>query len=512
MEHKKKIWLKGILAVALFVIVFITYLNPVFAEINTEYFSTTGATQEDVNSAAKNNTLLSPIGGFVYAIGNIVEWLLSSLSSAATGMNTMPWADMILYNSVAMLDVNFLNPNTNSLIYGMQGIIQKVYFTIFSLAISFFGIAVVIMAIKLAVSSIAEEKAKYKSAITSWLMAVVLLFTMHYFMAFVFYLNESVVNLASKIATDAVKDNPIQIGNETMESLMNLIIKNAEDTDEDTAREKGKLTYEQACLFINRTFPVTCTIEEKTDPEVKRELKIDKSSSERFYDAKMNAILKMIFNNPDSNFSKWIYNSESFNTEEEKGNMTMWMIINFEKSIYRNYDLLDGINEAYNKYLEEESDKNKEEYINKISEAIGNFGDFKMSNFDRYWNDWMKDEERRKKKLRTETSFFDFSVSYLNYMNMYYNSDQISDSDNEYSNYSESTSSLIASYFKSQAWDINKNTLQTTDANVTFCFLYTIFVIQSLLYFFAYIKRLFYIIVLALMAPVVVVYDFVSKI
>ncbi len=512
MEHKKKIWLKGILAVALFVMVFITYLNPVFAEINTEYFSTTGATQEDVNSAAKNNTLLSPIGGFVYVIGNIIEWLLSSLSSAATGMNTMPWADMILYNSVAMLDVNFLNPNTNSLIYGMQGIIQKVYFTIFSLAISFFGIAVVIMAIKLAVSSIAEEKAKYKSAITSWLMAVVLLFTIHYFMAFVFYLNESVVNLASKIATDAVKDNPIEIGNESMDDFMNLIKASALYVNNLNAGqlEQKYMTMDEACKYINMFFPVNCTIKVKNKKHV---LEIDKSGPTAAYDAKMNSIIRQVFNNASSNFSKWIYNTDSvLKDDATKGRENVKAIISLSEAIKDSEGLIDGINEAYNKYLEENSKESKENYIKKMAKAISKFNYFKSLNgWDQAFNNWIEEEKRTQNKLRDETSFFDFSVSYLNYLNMYYNNEN-NDFENKDANYSESTSSLIASYFKLQAWGVNKDTLQTTDANVTFCFLYTIFVIQSLLYFFAYIKRFFYIIVLALMAPVVVVYDFVSKI
>lgn len=212
MEHKKKIWLKGILAVALFVMVFITYLSPVFAAINNSYNSDTGVTQANLKKSIENdNPLVAPIASFVYFIGSVVEWLLGSMTGMVTGMNTMPWADMILYNAVPMLDVNFLNPDPNSMIDHLNGVIRKIYFTIFSLALSFFGIAVIVMAIKLAISSIAEEKAKYKSAITNWLMAVVLLFTMHYFMAFIFYLNESIVEMASNITTTVLAEKNFSV-------------------------------------------------------------------------------------------------------------------------------------------------------------------------------------------------------------------------------------------------------------------------------------------------------------
>ena len=47
--------------------------------------------------------------------------------------------------------------------------------------------------------------------------------------------------------------------------------------------------------------------------------------------------------------------------------------------------------------------------------------------------------------------------------------------------------------------------------SVSGALLYAIFVAQSILYFFSYIKRFFYIIVLAIMAPVIVLFDFLGK-
>lgn len=505
MEHKKKIWLKGILTVALFVMVFITYLSPVFAEINTEYFSTTGATQEDVDAAAKDNTLLSPIGGFVYIIGNIIEWLLSSLSSAATGMNTMPWADMILYNSVAMLDVNFINPNENSLINGMQGIIQKTYFTIFSLAISFFGIAVVIMAIKLAVSSIAEEKAKYKSAITSWLMAVILLFTMHYFMAFVFYLNESVVKLASDIAVNSVSSAELYLESEGMEGLRNIMLYFVK---EEKAIE-WKFGTQNPGDLAEIIFPITVSRRSNGDVE------FEEKATEK-YDPGANAAMSKMFSMAGSNFAKWIYNTNNPNfwvSAKDNGYQNVAVIISLYMSFKVYWESYPKIRDAHNAYLNDSSKSNKDAYISQVAIAISRI-DFKMTQWDAWFNSWSGNIDRLEKKLNDEDSFFQFSEEYLNYLAIYYNSKsgQNNNTDNENNIYSKSTASLIATYFKSQAWGVNEESLQTTDANVTFCFLYTIFVIQSLLYFFAYIKRFFYIIVLALMAPIVVVYDFVSKI
>ena len=78
--------------------------------------------------------------------------------------------------------------------------------------------------------------------------------------------------------------------------------------------------------------------------------------------------------------------------------------------------------------------------------------------------------------------------------------------------------SSMGQYFKDAAWSYetdddgnikgwyaNKLTLQGA-------ILYAIFVVQSIMFFFAYIKRFFYVVILALLAPVIVIYDFLGKV
>ena len=55
------------------------------------------------------------------------------------------------------------------------------------------------MAIKMAISTIASEKARYKESIVTLLTTLVLLFGTHYLLSFTFYLNEKMVEIASTI-------------------------------------------------------------------------------------------------------------------------------------------------------------------------------------------------------------------------------------------------------------------------------------------------------------------------
>ena len=45
----------------------------------------------------------------------------------------------------------------------------------------------------------------------------------------------------------------------------------------------------------------------------------------------------------------------------------------------------------------------------------------------------------------------------------------------------------------------------------TSALLYAIFIVQSLMFFWSYLKRFFYVLILALISPFVVVYDFLKK-
>lgn len=91
-----------------------------------------------------------------------------------------------------------------SIVYYLKGTLQGIYSSLFSLAELFFGIAVLLMGVKLAISAIAAEKAKYKDALVRWAIGLLLLFGMQFFISFVFYLNEQLVQVASQISSDAL--------------------------------------------------------------------------------------------------------------------------------------------------------------------------------------------------------------------------------------------------------------------------------------------------------------------
>ena len=373
------------------------------------------------------------------------------------------------------------------------------------------------MAIKLAISSIAEEKAKYKSAITNWLIAIILLFTIHYFMSFVFYLNESVVKMASDICVDLVSKNMEELAelqrSEVLDSYINSLV---------NGYNAGKLND-----YENSIRPMILAIGKGTltDTEDKK-LEYDPSNIREGlngYREEEAETIKALFGNQNSEFNKWLYNRDNsflFYTQNagEVTSAVFEAIFYFNEEVYyisdtKNYEECKKIVDAYKAYKKISSKGRKDAFIDALAPRFAIIAEHRVHNT---WDDWggavEKSADDVKDKAKKDSSYFAKMEDFMYYVMLVQEYDANKGNDKEIKNINNSPVSLIASYFKNSAFNLRDNTIISSDANITFCFLYTIFVFQSLLYFFAYVKRFFYIIILSIMAPIVIVYNFVSKI
>lgn len=69
----------------------------------------------------------------------------------------------------------------------------------------------------------------------------------------------------------------------------------------------------------------------------------------------------------------------------------------------------------------------------------------------------------------------------------------------------------LATYFKETAFEVSETGWKANKAVVQNAIMYVLLVAYSVVFFISYTKRLFYVIVLILMAPIVVVFDFFLK-
>lgn len=193
----KKIKILSIFLVAIFVMFIAS--NNVYAEINAE------ATPETIGDALatglKEGVVNASFAGLATLLSLLAQVLFLLLDLVfgvgLSGTAAYPFPDKVIFNQIAILDPNFTAPNSESITYAIKDIINSTFLSLQSIAISVFAIAAMIMGIKLALTTIASEKAKYKQAISKWLIGVIILFMLKYIIAGIFYLNEEIVKAVS---------------------------------------------------------------------------------------------------------------------------------------------------------------------------------------------------------------------------------------------------------------------------------------------------------------------------
>lgn len=202
-KSKKKY---NILVVSLFLICFFAMpLVNVNAETNKTYGEQVTVTDSiAADEESDTGTIVGLFSAFFLFLGKAVETVVSWLFGLLSGSATFPWSDKIIFNTIPILDINFINPAEGSLfdIGNIGGVVRNIYFTGLAIAASFLGIVVGVMSIRMAITTIAAQKARYKESIVALLTTLVLLFGMHFILSALFYVNEKMVEVASTIVSN----------------------------------------------------------------------------------------------------------------------------------------------------------------------------------------------------------------------------------------------------------------------------------------------------------------------
>lgn len=213
--------IKRVIAMILVLTLLITNFGgySVNAEINKKYGDSETAPTIDTSESSDNNSLLGLLATCIITIARLVEGVVTSMVRFLTQDSnaTFPWVDLIIFNTIPILDINIINPASGSLLDISEGktigpVIRNIYFTGLSIAIGFLGIVVGVMVIRMALSTIAATKARYKESIVTLLTTLVLLFGAHFMLSFMFYMNEKMVEVASDIVQDIAGSQKFNVG------------------------------------------------------------------------------------------------------------------------------------------------------------------------------------------------------------------------------------------------------------------------------------------------------------
>lgn len=205
LKHKKII--KTICIILLMIVLFLP-ISSVFAEVTPTGDNT--ETAENIKAffgwilKIGTGPLTAAIASLMNAIIVVLFVLLYFIFSPLSANFAFPFPDQIIFNKIPFFDPNFINPNSNvdSPVNLLEGLIRNLYNTGFVIAGAVFVIAAMIIGIKLAVSTIASEKAHYKQSLVTWITGLLLLFTTHFIMLGIFTINEEIVKEISIVTTE----------------------------------------------------------------------------------------------------------------------------------------------------------------------------------------------------------------------------------------------------------------------------------------------------------------------
>lgn len=565
--------------------------NPYYGE-QVEYEEN----EQQINTAMNNSDILNYIAQFVYAVGRVIENLVAKLFGSLSGSTYFPWEDKIIFNTIPLLDINFMNPAPHSIFSSdvaegkVGGVVRSVYFTLLTISISLLSVGMAVMGIRLAISSIAAEKAKYKEAIVKAAYTVIMIFSVHFILSLVFYANEKIVETASSILKSTISDKDVE---DFIKKLYSSDLSNIDSfitaqcsgrTDIPwwnifaAAAEAGQKSGDAGiATLLSSTSAVTnagisnysyATWEGYTMKEYGQALANLYPSemgwdtnvyrfSNRYRDIDLNKkIFWYLINNEE--YLKWLdgrrgYAKVNYSVLGNHFESVMYYTGDNKKPKFQGSGNNWGFDSVCTKFFGSDTDFRQSNYAVAITAAVAmNITRLDISQFNNgstgytydtleqlaaikanyaepeYSEDsaqtdctnpkYYSEEEIKAAIKHNLTNIVD--VTYSDGSTAYIRTDEDALVDVAYQAVkyyiiqdfsTEDVISQLADIFRKGAWTWDDSG-KATKYDAIACSLYFILVIQSLMFLFAYIKRLFYVILLSSLGPIVVIYDFFTGI
>lgn len=152
----------------------------------------------------------------------------------------------IFANKIPALDVNFINPSVktsdsdwnaeHNIAMQLQPTIASWYVAIRTLALVALLSVLVYLGIRMLITSVAADKAKYKKMMMDWLVGICLLFILHYIMSFALTMSEVVTSMLGSETTQSINVSFMNNGKQYSFSgnLMSYVRFMIQSTDEAT--------------------------------------------------------------------------------------------------------------------------------------------------------------------------------------------------------------------------------------------------------------------------------------
>lgn len=202
-----KIKCKKIICIVLVLLTLFNFIYPSRSYATEEEAVDDGISAKEVLGGAIDGVagiLLMPAKLILLVVGAGANALTSEIAELGADKSESRWVltlDDIFFHNVdgviPIIDVNFFKPISNSsnhkIIYEIRDNVATWYYAIRNLAIVISLLVLVYIGIRMAISTLAEDKAKYKNMLTDWIVGFVTIFLLHYIIIATININEALV-------------------------------------------------------------------------------------------------------------------------------------------------------------------------------------------------------------------------------------------------------------------------------------------------------------------------------
>lgn len=218
----KKVLLKDFLVC---IIILVMSCNFIFGNITFVYAADSDSDEEINAGDVASGIVTGLIGILLWPFALIPYSVLLGISAAIGGVARLGIGDIqsygesgidsititpfhILFNEIPLVDVNFFEfSGVSGTILNFREAVAGWYYTMRLLASMILLVILIYVGIRMALTSIATERAMYKKMLVDWVTSLALLFLLHYIMLFVFACNSALVEAMKSAAgeTDITK-------------------------------------------------------------------------------------------------------------------------------------------------------------------------------------------------------------------------------------------------------------------------------------------------------------------
>ena len=152
---------------------------------------TTNKGETESVSPARSTFVGKVLATILVLLPRTINWLLSSVVEGTMLTSESFTVGKLLTNKYDLFGVNFWEDDTGTHASTVNKIREKVavwYVSIRNIAIIAMAIIIVYIGIRMAISVVADERAKYKKMLNGWVIGLLLLIVLHYLVIFGFML------------------------------------------------------------------------------------------------------------------------------------------------------------------------------------------------------------------------------------------------------------------------------------------------------------------------------------